>query len=618
MKIKFIVCELFLFVLTSVLARGATFYVSTSGSDANSGTASAPYRTISHAYAQASAGTTIIVAPGTYTDYQSGWGLHLGKSGTSGSPIVLQSQVRGGAIIDGQNASDRNEAVYIDGSYNVVSGFVIRNGPNGGISIWGNGNQILYNEIHHNGNPASTSSNGHDGVYDSEGTSGNQYVGNFIHDNGRTGGSNLDHGLYLCGDNELVLNNVSIRNDSRGLQIAGYTTVSNMKVYNNVFAYNGIDGITVWMAMSGVDMKNNICYQNGRYGIEFYAATGSGVTLDHNLVYGNASGNYSFTDGSSTVGYTLGTMLFADPKFVNSTSASFDPHLQSSSPAIGAGLNLSSVFTTDMAGSSRPASGNWDLGAYVHAGTTGAPPTVSITSPANGATVSGTAVGVLATASSSIGIASVQFKLDGANFGSPFTSAPYGGTWNSTSAANGSHTFTAVATDTAGNQTTSAPVTVQVQNTVSGLTFASTSGSISAPFYVTNNNAIVQSAYTSLAASGQAIYTFTIGTAGNYLVSAQVNAPSLDNNSFWVNVDAQPTDPTMIWDVPVTTGLTALNVSWRGNGTTSSSSPSGLTAQFAPKVFNLSAGTHKLIVRGREGLAQLGSITIAPTSLPAN
>jgi len=86
----------------------------------------------------------------------------------------------------------------------------------------------------------------------------------------------------------------------------------------------------------------------------------------------------------------------------------------------------------------------------------------------------------------------------------------------------------------------------------------------------------------------------------------------------FLNIDAQPTDPTMIWDIPLTTGFTSKTVSWRGNGVVSSTSPSGLTAQFAPKVFNLSAGVHRLIIRGRESNTLLGTITIAPTSLPAN
>src|SRR6184192_342760 len=72
-----------------------------------------------------------------------------------------------------------------DGSYNIVDGFEIRGGPNGGITIWGNYNQILNNEIHHNGNPASTSTNGKDGTYSDQSTHNNTYKANYIHDNGR-------------------------------------------------------------------------------------------------------------------------------------------------------------------------------------------------------------------------------------------------------------------------------------------------------------------------------------------------------------------------------------------------------------------------------------------------
>jgi hypothetical protein len=74
----------------------------------------------------------------------------------------------------------------------------------------------------------------------------------------------------------------------------------------------------------------------------------------------------------------------------------------------------------------------------------------------------------------------------------------------------------------------------------------------------------------------------------------------------------------MIWDVPVTSGFVSQTASWRGNGIANSTSPSGLTAQYAPKVFSLAAGTHQLILRGREGNCQLGTITIAPTTLSAN
>jgi hypothetical protein len=92
------------------------------------------------------------------------------------------------------------------------------------------------------------------------------------------------------------------------------------------------------------------------------------------------------------------------------------------------------------------------------------PPTVGIDSPAAGAAVSGTIV-VTATAADNIGVAGVQFLLDG-NPGTEVTTAPYSASWDTTTASNGSHTLAAIARDVSGNRTTSAPVTVTVSNTV--------------------------------------------------------------------------------------------------------------------------------------------------------
>src|SRR6266850_3732848 len=90
-------------------------------------------------------------------------------------------------------------------------------------------------------------------------------------------------------------------------------------------------------------------------------------------------------------------------------------------------------------------------------------PTVSITAPSGGATVNGT-VTVTATASDNVGVVGVQFKVDGVDLGAEDTAAPYSASWNTTGAANGSHTLTAVARDAAGNTTTSAAVSVTVAN----------------------------------------------------------------------------------------------------------------------------------------------------------
>src|SRR5438445_9035678 len=93
------------------------------------------------------------------------------------------------------------------------------------------------------------------------------------------------------------------------------------------------------------------------------------------------------------------------------------------------------------------------------------PPTVSLSAPATGATVSGTAVTVLASASDNVGVAGVQIKLDGVNLGAEDTVAPYSVAWNTTLATSGTHSLTAVARDAAGNTATAAAVSVSVDNT---------------------------------------------------------------------------------------------------------------------------------------------------------
>jgi hypothetical protein len=91
------------------------------------------------------------------------------------------------------------------------------------------------------------------------------------------------------------------------------------------------------------------------------------------------------------------------------------------------------------------------------------PPTVSITSPASGATVGGT-ISVTASASDNVGVAGVQFRLGDGPLGAEDTTAPYEVSWDTTGVSNGSHNLTAVARDAAGNITTSLLVTVTVSN----------------------------------------------------------------------------------------------------------------------------------------------------------
>ena len=96
------------------------------------------------------------------------------------------------------------------------------------------------------------------------------------------------------------------------------------------------------------------------------------------------------------------------------------------------------------------------------------PPTVTIDSPANGATVSG-GISIKVSANDNTSVSRVDLYVDGNLLGSDTTS-PYSFFWDTTQAGNGSHNLVAKAIDGAGNIGTSATVSVYVQNTTSDTT----------------------------------------------------------------------------------------------------------------------------------------------------
>ena len=135
-----------------------------------------------------------------------------------------------------------------------------------------------------------------------------------------------------------------------------------------------------------------------------------------------------------------------------------------------------------------------------------------------------------------------------------------------------------------------------------GITLTPDYATITAPFTL-SGGMISQALQTTVTTGGSAVYTITNAVPGNYIIWAQVKAPNGGADSFYINVDAQPTDPMMIWNLVDSTVLTNEVVTWHG------------ISDSVPKVFFLSAGTHQVIVRGREANAQLGTIMFMPAPL---
>ena len=111
LKFRRVLTKSVVFLSAIAAAQGATYYVSTTGNDSNSGSASAPFQHVSKGVAAATnPGDTVIVMNGTYGNegvVEPNFVVTLNNSGTAGNPITIMAQNRGGAILDSTKISTR-------------------------------------------------------------------------------------------------------------------------------------------------------------------------------------------------------------------------------------------------------------------------------------------------------------------------------------------------------------------------------------------------------------------------------------------------------------------------------------------------------------------------------
>jgi hypothetical protein len=390
---------------------------------------------------------------------------------------------------------------------------------------------------------------------------------------------------------------------------SGNGGMGNCTVYNNVF-HNCLD---LQVDSSKVTERNNIFSRTGGWTDEFGDTTvhASAASSQYNLytpntgVFQSGTGNINggdamFIDPTSPLGAD-GIPFTADDGF----------NIKAGSAAIGKGVNVG--LTTDIRGNPVPATPS--IGAYEY-GAASTNPVISV-SPAS------LNFGLVQTNTSKDLTLTVQNTGAGTLSGSASVGAPFsivaGGSYNLT--ANQSQSVTvrylptvagsnaATVTFTGGGGATAGVSGVAAVTLAAGSSIEAEAGTIAAPFVVAAG-AISQPVTTDLAGGGRATYSFTVTNAGDYVIRALVNAPSLTENSFYVNIDAEPQDPYMTWDIlPPTSGFENRIVSWRGNGTADSN-------EIARVVFTLQAGSHQLIIRGREANAQLDSLNIQPLPPP--
>ena len=148
-------------------------------------------------------------------------------------------------------------------------------------------------------------------------------------------------------------------------------------IYNNllVATSGGADDGCIFVSCNGFGVYNNTIVSlggaQGGLGIREYTggegAPTSGV-IANNIIYNWQTTTYT-VGGVTNLTYS-NNLENINPLFVNATT-NFD--LTASSPAINAGINYSTKFTTDEYGTARPSSGPWSSGAYQLGGTTPSP-----------------------------------------------------------------------------------------------------------------------------------------------------------------------------------------------------------------------------------------------------
>jgi len=506
-------------------------------SDTGNGSAATPYCTISAA-ANASAGQTVQVASGTYTE-----AVTVKGSGTAGAPVVFTAAPGATVTVTGK----ANGFVVSGRNWVTIQNFSVTATTGIGISVSNSSNiTVVGNHVSYAGQPvdgktaqgirlsavtaATVSGNTSDhnseaGILLQSGTTGTlvsanttfanargytraapgidvRSSGNTVQDN--VSHDNEDSGLqfYTGGGGNLVLDNLSYRNGDHGiddLNAPGQTIVGNT-VYGNVAAGINLEGTS-----SGATLANNVSVDNGvnsprtSSNIRLDSSSIASSTIHHDLVFLSPGGSVQFIWGKTSYA-TLAAFraatgqetggLEGDPRWVSPASGDF--HLGAGSPAIDSADSSPPQPSVDLEGHPRvddPTTPNTgvgprafdDRGAFEFGGGgADAPPSAALTvTPSSGsAPLAATADASTSTDADATPIATYAFAFgDGTSVGpQPVSSATH------TYTTPGSYTVTVTVTDTGGlSSTATAPVTVTPATTTTTTTTTTPTTTTSPP-----------------------------------------------------------------------------------------------------------------------------------------
>jgi hypothetical protein len=360
----------------SGLANSATYYVSPTGNDSNSGSGSAPFRSIQKAADIVNPGDTVVVKDGLYTDTNGdNYIVRLRRGGTSSNWVTFRSENKWGAVLEGGSATGYGWSI-AGASYIRIEDFELRNILYQGFHVPNSSvvTHIQYyrNKVHDIGRRVILCDDprvsiGHNGFYNPSSSSYMMYDSNIIYDIGRLPGGcsiqqdhALDHGMYLNSSYTTIINNVfSGTSSGWAIQLDGKDITTEWKILNNTFygknpQKNG--HIILWEEMSNITIANNISHSPLNYFLDgsWQTTKKKNINIRHNLVYNAAVINVSGSEFK-----LLNNLTGQDPKLVDLTNRNF--RLQSDSPAIDKGEYIAGY---DYDADQNPIVGAPDIGAY--------------------------------------------------------------------------------------------------------------------------------------------------------------------------------------------------------------------------------------------------------------
>ncbi|MDB5823503.1 MAG: uncharacterized protein JWR21_2207, partial [Herminiimonas sp.] len=244
---------------------GPTYYISTSGNDANAGSQSAPWRTIQQAANTLVAGDTAVLLDGTYEEGS----VNFTHSGTAAKPITIRAQNKWQAILG--STSGCNPGFSIGASYitvkdirfstsarNVQCG--IYTSANVAIRAWNSVDATPSNPTTGNVGFVADGIKVDGGPARSEGVKSNQ-------DFTIIQNSEFANSMEIFNSkNSIIRNNVVTGQDGYGVSILAKGGVRSAQIYNNVVHNTFKGGYAIYM----VGYSCDTCFYDQSAKIEAY------------------------------------------------------------------------------------------------------------------------------------------------------------------------------------------------------------------------------------------------------------------------------------------------------------------------------------------------------------